>query len=276
MEVNFEKTIKYLISLSVLVSFFSFATPRVEDVLGRDFHNEYILYIGGGPVPYDGIAAYHFMLGEENGDQVYRAFHYPVNPNKDVMDWFDNDILELNTLRPLYKKHPGGEINYDYSVPGEVSLTFINDSGKVKKKIKTDSHNYVTSGPGLMALVGHLPLKLGFEALFSTLSTQFPYGPSYDVDVIEYIVKVVGEESINVRNTIKDSYIVELAPLDETEKRGIYMKAWISKDAPNALLQSVYASSAQRKVVEKNYADRLMKVKNAVKIQSIFKAPKKT
>jgi hypothetical protein len=266
---------KHLIFLSLFFSFITSATTRVEEVLKSDFHDEYILYIGGGPAPYDGISAYHFMIGEENKKQVYRAFHYPINPNKDVMEWFDNDILELSTMRPLFKKHPDGEIIYDYSVPGEVNLTFINGKEQIKKKIKTDKHNYVTSGPGLMALISHLPLKLGFEGLFSTLSIQFPYRANYNVEEIEYIVKVVGEESINIRNTIKDSYIVELAPLEETETRGIYIKAWVSKDAPNVTLQSVYAPNAQRKAVANNYADRMMKVQNAVKIQSIFKAPMK-
>jgi hypothetical protein len=170
--------------------------------------------------------------------KIIRAFHTPLNPNPASQLYYDNDVLDWKTLRPLYKHTPTGSVIYDYSKKGEVRLTFVKGKTKVYRSVKTNEYNYVLAGPGAGLLSACLPLKMGFKTDFSEIRTKFPYEPAFEAHVVNYTLAVIDEESVKINDKVFDTYIVEI---DSRQiDQGVYYKSWVTKQAPHQALKFIY------------------------------------
>ncbi|MEZ5429180.1 MAG: hypothetical protein R2747_23235 [Pyrinomonadaceae bacterium] len=174
-----------------------------------------------------------------NGRKVIRAFHTPLNPNPETHLNYDNDILDWKTLRPIEKHRASGSAYYDYSVPGEVTIKFVSPKETVSRTVKINKPIYNLRGPGGGVLSASLPLKVGFSTSFSEVRLKFPYEMTYDPEVVDYELKVIGEEKVKVNDREFETYIVEI---DSTQAdSGVYYKQWVTKQPPHNAIKFIYA-----------------------------------
>ncbi len=252
---------KYIIAilLSIFVSSLTYTQekiPRVESLIIPSQIKETMTYQTS---PWnEGEAIYYHAPDVIKSKKIIRAFHSPLDPNIYKMNWFDNDILDYNTLRPLFKKHPYGTIHYNYEEDGIVVLTFISEHGVVHKEIKIEHHNYVMSGPSVPLLTASLPLKVGLKVKFSTIAIGFPYAEQdYEPRIVNYLLHVTGTDTITISNKEYKTFVVEVYPENPKEK-GVFYKAWVTQDLPYTSIQWVYTSSENK---DKDNGDQIRKIR---------------
>tara|TARA_B110001452_G_C15132170_1_gene394468 strand:+ start:123 stop:890 length:768 start_codon:yes stop_codon:yes gene_type:complete len=173
-----------------------------------------------------------------NERKILRVYHSTMNPSKETMNSFDNDILEYETLRPLVKHQTKGTLTYDYSENNKVIVNMINEKDTIVKEVNLTHHNYVMSGPSSGVLTNALPLKYGFKTHFQSLNINFPYRQN-DTEIIidEYTLEVIGDEIISFDGKTFDCFVVEIQS-DRLES--VYMKRWVTKTLPHQDLKWIY------------------------------------
>lgn len=233
-----------LLLFSILLSAYIYSDallPRAENLINPEQIKRTIIFVS------DNI--YLTTLDHIAGDKIIRSFHTSIDPSNESIGKFDNDILDYPTLRPLFKKHPYGTIEYHYLKDNIVKMTFhFTHEGteeSVVKEVETPYHNYVMSGPSLPVLITALPLKIGLKVKFSAIGTHFPYSKEIQVPVVDYIVEVVGTEDLSFDNEEYATFIVEIYPENDGAE-GVYFKGWFTKDIPYIKLQNIYTSSENK------------------------------
>jgi hypothetical protein len=253
---------KFLILFcSIVLSAYSYSKefiPRAEDLITPEKIKQTINYNGED---------IYFTTADTIGEKkIIRSFHTPIDPSNESINNFDNDILDYQTLRPLFKKHPYGTIEYHYLKDNIVKLTFQSLVEGIQKTViketYTPYHNYVMSGPALPVLITALPLKVGLKVKFSTIDTVFPYSIDYQVSVVDYMIEVTGSEVITLDNINHDTFTVEIYP-ENSDVNGVFFKGWFTKSLPNVELQNIYTSSKNK---DKDNSELIHKSRKVIRL----------
>ena len=254
-----------LISLSIFVASLTNAQekiPRAESLISSDQIKETMIYQTS---PWgEGEAMYYHAPDVINSEKVIRAFHSPLDPTIYKMNWFDNDILDYKTLRPLFKKHPLGSIHYNYEKKGSVALTFISRHGVVHKEIALANHNFVMSGPSVPILVSSLPLKVGLKTKFSSISIGFPYvEEAYDPKIVNYLLHVTSTDTVRLNGKDYKTFVVEVYPETPKEK-GVFYKAWATQSSPHTTIKWIYTPSKNK---DKDNSERIISIRKLIRLE---------
>lgn len=189
-----------------------------------------------------------------NGQKVIRAFHTPLNPNIMNHEYYDNDVLEYTTLKPLLKHTAKGSIYYTYPEKGKVVCTYVNHNSKERKVIEfknVPQKIFNRRGPGAGVLVACLNLKKGLKTDFLTLDTDFPYREDYTTTLLEYSLAVIGEEAIQLNTKTYDTYVVEIN--SKIKNKGFYSKYWVTKESPHMALKIIYVAKNSDRYKSKRF-----------------------
>ncbi len=177
-----------------------------------------------------------------NGTKIIRAFHTPLNPNFSNDKNYDNDILDYETLKPLTKHRGNGSTYYDYSEKGKVKIRYVSPSTTKEFELPLNKPVFNLQGPGAGILVSCLNLKVRLKTSFSVLSSGFPYNETYDSNISDYTLEVLGEEIVTINDKSYEVFVVEISSVKNDS--GVYYKSWVTKESPHMALKFIYSNKS--------------------------------